>query len=121
MTLDGVLDYCAAHNVDGRDATGYYFPGYPKAPSEEYIYGLKRKAYLNGVTIGGTGVRNDFALPDAARRKGEIQLVKDWIEVARKLGASVVRVFSGRALPAGRTFDQVLEYMIPAFQECAAY
>jgi sugar phosphate isomerase/epimerase len=121
MTLDDVLDYCTQHNVDGLDATGYYFPGYPKVPSDEYIYRLKRKAYLNGVTIAGTGVRNDFTLPDAARRKGEIQLVKDWIEVARKLGASIVRVFSGKAIPEGHSFDQVLEWMIPAFQECAEY
>ena len=121
MTLDDVLDYCALHNIDGLDATGYYFPGYPKAPSDEYIYRLKRKAYFNGVTIAGTGVRNDFTLPDAARRKGEIQLVKDWIEVARKMGASIVRVFSGKAIPEGYRFDQVLEWMVPAFQECAAY
>jgi sugar phosphate isomerase/epimerase len=121
MTLDDVLDYCALHNVDGLDATGYYFPGYPKVPSDEYIYHLKRKAYLNGVTIAGTGVRNDFTLPDAARRKAEIQLVKDWIDVARKLGASIVRVFSGKELPQGYSFDQVLEWMVPAFQECAAY
>jgi sugar phosphate isomerase/epimerase len=121
MTLDDVIDYCAQHDVDGLDATGYYFPGYPKVPSDEYIYRLKRKAYLNGVTIAGTGVRNDFTLPDAARRKGEIQLVKDWIEVARKIGASIVRVFSGKEVPQGYTFDQVMEWMVPCFRECAEY
>jgi len=121
MTLDDVIDYCATHDIDGVDTTGYYFPGYPKVPSDDYIYNLKKKAYLNGVTINGTGVRNDFTLPDASRRQAEIQLVKDWIEVARKLGASVIRVFSGRELPKGYTFDQVLEWMIPAFKECADY
>src|SRR5262245_57512188 len=64
MTLFDVIDYCAAHNVDGVDTTGYYFPGYPKVPPDDYIYSLKKKAYLNGVTISGTGVRNDFTLPD---------------------------------------------------------
>jgi sugar phosphate isomerase/epimerase len=121
MTLDGVIDYCAANNIDGVDTTGYYFPGYPKVPSDEYIYNLKKKAYLNGVTINGTGVRNDFTLPDGASRKGQVQLVKDWIEVAHKLGANVIRVFSGRDVPKGYSFDQVLEWMIPAFKECAEY
>ena len=121
MTLDDVIDYCAQHDIDGVDTTGYYFPGYPKVPTDEYIYNLKKRAYLNGVTINGTGVRNDFTLPDASKRQGEIQLVKDWIEVARKLGANVIRVFSGRDLPKGYTFDQVLEWMIPAFKECAEY
>jgi sugar phosphate isomerase/epimerase len=121
MTLDDVIDYCAMHNIDGVDTTGYYFPGYPNVPSDEYIYNLKKKAYLSGVTINGTGVRNDFTLPDASSRKGHIQLVKDWTRVASKLGANVIRVFSGRELPKGYTFDQVLDWMIPAFKECADY
>jgi sugar phosphate isomerase/epimerase len=101
MTLDDVIDYCAMHNIDGVDTTGYYFPGYPNVPTDEYIYNLKKKAYLSGVTINGTGVRNDFALTDASSRKGHIQLVKDWTKVASKLGANVIRVFSGRELPKG--------------------
>src|SRR5215470_1883807 len=48
MTLDDVIDYCAQHDIDGVDLTGYYFSGYPKIPADEYIYRLKRKAYLNG-------------------------------------------------------------------------
>src|SRR5690348_8508015 len=48
MTLDDVIDYCALHDIDGVDTTGYYFPGYPKVPADEYIYNLKKKAYLNG-------------------------------------------------------------------------
>jgi sugar phosphate isomerase/epimerase len=50
-----------------------------------------------------------------------VQMVKDWIEVASKLGAPVIRIFSGKARPEGHTFDQVLEWMIPEFQECAEY
>src|SRR5690349_4137853 len=121
MTLEDVIDYCAAHNIDGLDATGYYFPGYPKVPDDEYLFNLKRKAYVNGVTISGTGVRNDFTKADAAARKPEVNLVKDWIVAGEKMGASFVRVFSGPSLPAGYTFDQVLEWMIPEFQECAEF
>ena len=121
MTVEDVIDYCTQHNVDGVDMTGYYFPGYPKVPSDDSIYSLKRKAYLNGVSITGTGVRNDFTIPDAAKRKGELDLVKNWTDVAQKLGASVVRVFSGPKLPEGHTFDQVFEWMVPAFRECAEY
>jgi sugar phosphate isomerase/epimerase len=121
MTMEDVIDFCARHNVDGLDATGYYFPGYPKVPSDEYIYRIKRTAYIQGVTISGTGVRNDFALTDKEARRQQIQLVKDWIQVAQKLGAGFVRVFSGREVPAGHTFDEVLDWMIPALKECAEY
>jgi sugar phosphate isomerase/epimerase len=121
MTLFDVVKFCAKNRVDALDATGYYFPGYPKAPTDEYIHSFKKAAFLNGVQISGTGVRNDFAVADAAARARDIQLVKDWIEVAEKLGAPVLRVFTGRARPEGYTFDQALAWMIPAFQECAAY
>jgi sugar phosphate isomerase/epimerase len=121
MTLDQVIDYCAAHDIDGVDTTGYYFPGYPNVPSDEYLYNLKKKACFNGVTITGTGVRNDFTLRDASSRRGHIELVKDWVGVGEKLGASVCRIFSGPEIPKGTTYEKVLEYMIPAFQECADY
>ena len=121
MTLDDVIDYCAEQGIDGVDLTGYYFPGYPNVAPDDFLYRLKRRAFVNGVSITGTGVRNDFALPDASSRRGHIALVKDWIDVAAKLGADMVRVFSGRELPKGYTFDQVLSWMVPAFQECAAY
>jgi len=121
MTIPDVLAYCARQQIDGVDLTGYYFKGYPNVPTDENIYSIKRAAFLNGVTITGTGVRNDFALTDASSRRGHVQLVKDWIDVAAKLGSDMVRVFAGREVPKGFTFDQVLEWMIPAFQECAEY
>lgn len=121
MTLEDVVHFCAQQRVDALDATGYYFPGYPNVPADAYIYNLKKVAFLNGVQLSGTGVRNDFAVADPAARKSDVQMVKNWIEVASKLGAPVIRVFSGRTLPEGHSFDQVLEWMIPAFQECAAY
>ena len=121
MKIPEIIEYCAQQQIDGVDLTGYYFAGYPNVPNDEYLYSIKRTAFLNGVTITGTGVRNDFALTDPSSRRGHIQLVKDWVDVAAKLGSDMVRVFSGRELPKGYTFDQVLEWMVPAFQECAAY
>lgn len=121
LTLFDVVRYCAQHGIEALDATGYYFPGYPKVPADDYIYNLKHEALVNGVTVFCTGVRNDFSVPDAAARKDSIQLVKDWIEVAAKLGASLIRVFSGAGVPSGYSFDQVLQWMVPDFKECVAH
>jgi sugar phosphate isomerase/epimerase len=121
MTLADAVHFCAQHNVDALDATGYYFPGYPKVPPDDYIYDLKRTAFVNGVAISGTGVRNDFAVADAAARRNDVQMVKDWIIVASKLGAPVIRVFSGRERPAGHSFDEALAWMTAGFKECAAF
>ncbi len=121
MTLADAVHFCAKHSVDALDATGYYFPGYPKAPSDEYIYDLKRTAFVNGVAISGTGVRNDFAVADPAARAADVQMVKDWIVVASKLGAPVIRVFSGKARPEGHSFDEAMAWMVADFRECAAF
>ncbi len=70
--------------------------------------------------ISGTGVRNDFAVADAGARKADVQMVKDWIVVASKLGAPVIRVFSGPKRPEGHSFDEAVEWMVADFKECAA-
>jgi sugar phosphate isomerase/epimerase len=121
MTLSDAVHFCAQHGVDALDPTGYYFPGYPNVPADEYIYDLKQTAFVNGVAISGTGVRNNFAVADEAARKKDVQMVKDWIVVASKLGAPVIRVFSGGVRPAGHSFDEALEWMAADFKECAAF
>jgi sugar phosphate isomerase/epimerase len=121
MTLFEAVRFCAEHRIAGIDTTGYYFPGYPAKPPEEFVRRLKREAFLHGVAIFGTGVRNDFSLPDAEARRREVQLVKDWVEVAAALGAGVIRVFSGRSIPEGHSFEQVLGWMAPLMRECADY
>jgi sugar phosphate isomerase/epimerase len=121
MTLADAVLFCAQHGVDALDPTGYYFPGYPKIPADEYIYNLKRTAFVNGVAISGTGVRNNFAVADVAARNNDVRMVKDWIVVASKLGAPVIRVFSGGAPPTGQSFDETLKWMVADFKECAAF
>jgi len=121
MTLFDVVDFCAAVDLSGLDATGYYFPGYPDVPDDRFVYDLKKHAFRRGLTITGTGVRNDFAVADSERRKKEVQLVKNWIDVSEKLGAPIVRIFAGKKITDGYTFDQAAEWMAADMQECAEY
>jgi len=121
MTLADAVHFCAQQGVDAIDPTGYYFPGYPKVPTDDTIYDLKRTAFVNGVALSGTGVRNDFAAADPAARKADVQMVKDWIVVASKLGVPVIRVFSGPKRPEGHSFDDVVKWMVADFKECAAF
>jgi sugar phosphate isomerase/epimerase len=121
MTLADAVRFCAEQGVDALDATGYYFPGYPAVPTDENIYNLKRIAFVNGVAISGTGVRNNFAVADAAARKSDVAMVRNWIVVAAKLGAPVIRVFTGPTRPEGHTFDEALAWMAADFKECASF
>jgi sugar phosphate isomerase/epimerase len=119
-TLFDLIDFCARENFDGIDPTGYYFPGYPKVPADAFINDLKRRAFQLGIEITGTGVRNNFAQADKAKRAADVQLVKDWIEVAAKLGAPVIRVFAG-AESEGHSRAEVAEWMAADLKDCADY
>ncbi len=121
MNIDDLLEFCAANQLDAVDLTAYYFPGYPEVPTDEYIYHIKQKAFLLGLEISGTGVRNDFTDPDTAKRKESVQLVKNWIVVAEKLGAPVIRVFSGTADTKGKSREEVVNYMVRDLKECVEF
>jgi sugar phosphate isomerase/epimerase len=121
INLFQVIDYCVEQDFDAIDITGYYFPEYPKVPTDDYIYAIKKKAQSLGLEISGTGVRNDFTSPDKTKRNEHIQLVKNWIEVAQKLGAPVIRIFSGAGVPDGYTWEQTANWMIKDIKECVAH
>ena len=123
MTLDQVLTFCAGLGFDAVDPTAYYFPNYPALPDDSYVYQIKRNAFRLGLDISGTGVRNDFTLPDPTRRKAEVELVRRWIGVAARLGAPVIRVFAGtgKELPAGYNREEVTGWVVDAIRECTFY
>ena len=54
MTLFDLLDFCARHNFDAIDPTGYYFPGYLSietlvAPGQEYDPNVAVPKFLNEI------------------------------------------------------------------------
>ncbi len=121
IDLFDVLDFCAKYNLDAIDPTGYYFPGYPEVPGDKYINEFKRKAFLLGLDISGTGVRNDFADPDKAHRESDVNLIKAWVKAAAKLGIPNVRVFAGTHNHEGFTRDQVFEWMAKDLKACCEF
>jgi sugar phosphate isomerase/epimerase len=129
LDLFQLCDYCAKHDFEAIDPTGYFFPGYPSVPDDTYIYALKRHAFDRGLAISGTGVRNDFTAADPAVRADGVKRVKAWVEVAAKLGAPVVRVFADcqapfktwQAASNNASRDAVEIWMAAAMQECAEH
>ena len=121
MNLDDLLEYCAAQNFDAVDITAYYFPGYPEVPSDEYLYHIKQKAFLLGLDISGIGVRNDFTEPDSIKRWASVQLVKNWILAAEKLGAPVIRVFAGHVETPAEKRTEVFNFLVADMKECVQF
>ena len=121
MSMDDMLDYAAQVGFEGIDLTGYYFPGYPNVPPDEFIYHIKHKAFGLGLEICGSGVRNDFAQADPAAREAAMKHVKEWIEVASKLGGQTLRIFAGNDVPAGHSRDEAFQWVVSCIKECAEY
>ena len=129
VDLFQVCEFCAKHDFDAVDLTGYFFPGYPKAPDSSYLIKLKRHALDLGLDISGTGVRNDFTAADKAVREEGVQRIKAWIEVAAKLGAPTIRAFADSQAPfknwqeaSGNASRVAVEtWMADSLRQCAEH
>lgn len=121
IDLFDVLKFCEKYDLDAIDPTGYYFPGYPDSPPDEFVNRFKREAFLSGIDISGTGVRNDFANPDPESRRKDIEVIKKWIETAALLGSPNLRIFSGANDHDGFSRDQVFDWMAEDIRECCDY
>lgn len=120
MTLEEVFRFCAGLGFDAVDPTGYYFPGYPAAPDDAFLFEIKKKAFLLGLDISGTGVRNDFTSPDKKVREENVQLVRRWVDVAAKMGAPVLRIFDGKGAP-GSSERETLDRIVASIKAVVAY
>jgi sugar phosphate isomerase/epimerase len=128
-TLMKLLDFAAQNKFEGLDATGYYFPGYPAVPPDSYIDGLRKKAADLGIAISGTGVRNNFTTADAAVRQQGVDHIKQFVEVAARLGAPVIRVFADTQMRAqtwetvapGKKRSEVQDWITANLRECAEH
>jgi len=131
ITLVELLEFCAKHNFDGVDVTGYYFPGYRERqlPDDRTVFEVKRRAFELGLGISGTGVGNNFTVADRGARGKDVAWVKSWVEVAAKLGAPVLRVFADtqmrnatwQSVSNGATRDEVESWIAADLSECAAH
>ncbi len=121
MSIDDLLEFCAKTGFDGVDLTGYYFPGYPEVPSDEFIYHVRQKAFRLGIELGCTGVRNDFTWSDPKKREEEKKLVRNWILVAHKLGAPGLRIFAGTLSKESFTWDQRAKWIADDIRECGEF
>jgi sugar phosphate isomerase/epimerase len=127
VSLVEVLEFAAKCKFDGFDATGYYFPSYPEVPADSVINELKNRAADLGVGISGSGVRDNLTTSDKTVRAAAVQHIKEWVEVASKLGAPVLRVFADTQMRAktwhdvapNATHDQVEAWIADDLRQCA--
>ncbi len=105
------------------DPTGYFFPGYPKVPTDLYLNDFKPQGVFSLESkISGTGVRNDFATSDTTRRAADVQHVKE-VDRMRppRMGCAGDPCFQAGPMPTGSTWDDVSKWMADELRTCAEH
>ena len=117
MSLHDFVDLASTYDIEGIEPTSYYFPE-PATP--EYCRRLRRHAFLQGLSISGTAVRNTFTYPPGPQLDKEIDHVKRWIDLAAELHAPTIRIFAGN-LPAGTSESDARRWCIDAIHRACEY
>jgi sugar phosphate isomerase/epimerase len=92
MTLDDFVDLASTYDLDAVEPTSYYFPD---PPTPAYCRSLRRHAFVQGLSISGTAVRNTFTFAPGPQLDKEIDHVKRWVDLAAELHAPTIRIFAG--------------------------
>ncbi len=121
MTFFDMMDFAADIGLDAVDLTGYYFPSYPEIPKNSELFRLKRKALELGLNIPWTGIRNNFVTPDTDARKADSDMIREWLTVSSNLGATIMRVFTGKHTYDGFSKNEVKEWLVDEYKTCARY
>ena len=117
MDLFDYLNLAADMGLDAVEPTSYWFP---KDADADYLHRLRTHAFLLGLDVSGTAIRNDFCLPEGPERDRDRQHVRDWIDRAAILGAPVIRVFGG-TVPKGETEETAVARVVEGFRAVLPY
>lgn len=116
MTYNDLVDLAVDLDVDGLDLTVYWFPN----TSDSFLIPLRQYAYRNGVEIYSISVRTNCCQPAPELRAKETQAIRDWVDVAAKLGAGHIRVFGG-TVPKGSTEDEAAGWVVEVLKNAGEY
>lgn len=112
MDMFGFIDFAADQGLDAVEPTSYWFkPGFDAA----YLRKLQQYAFLRGLDISGTAIRNDFCIAPGPKRDEELRSIKTWIDHASELTAPVVRVFGG-TVPKGESEDEAAQRVVEGLE-----
>lgn len=119
VTIESFIDYCGEIGLDGVDLLSYYWTD--QAAEIERIPGWLQRNHLG---LAAYAVGNNFVQADPALRSAQVQVVKDGIDVAARLGAPVLRVFGGsrpRAGSAVTSMEEALQMATDGLGVCASH
>ncbi|MCL4514954.1 MAG: sugar phosphate isomerase/epimerase [Firmicutes bacterium] len=115
LTVEEFIAYASSAGVEGVELLDCFWRNEAeelvKTPGLLGKYRLAPAAYAVG---------NDFVDPDPAKRAAQLDYVRRGVDVAKQLGAPVLRVFSGNA-KEGIAFETAREWIIEGLRRSAEY
>jgi sugar phosphate isomerase/epimerase len=116
MTLEDFILKAVELRLDTVDMTVYYL----KSTDPAYLESLRHLAYTNAVAFSGAACGSSMVQADADKRASVLAEIKQWVQVADRLGASHLRVFAGK-LPPGATVQQATDWVVESMKAAADY
>lgn len=114
MTYADVIRMAADTGADGVDLTTYWLAD----TKDETLFALKKLAYRLSVSLYSIGIRARMAQPTSELQAAEVATVRQWLDVAQRLGAAHMRVFGGN-VPKGATEAQAIDWAAETLKRCA--
>jgi sugar phosphate isomerase/epimerase len=109
------IDLCAMLELDGVD----FNMGSFRSVEKDHLKQIKKTCLRRGLSIACIGVSNDFGRP-AEDQEAVQQQVRQGLDTAQFLGASVVRLFAGY-VKAGQTREEVWKRTVEGLKRAAEY
>jgi len=102
--IEDVIDHAAALGFEGVAILHRQM----RDESASYIHGLKRRAFLHGLSFPMLSIHQDFVFPAADERRRQIEHTRRCLELAARLGIPCVRLNSGRWKTIA-SFDELMK------------
>jgi sugar phosphate isomerase/epimerase len=106
----------ASLGVYAVDMTAYWL----KSTEPDYLIGLRRLAFKNGLTFSGVAIRTEMCQSARTARAQQVDNIKKWVDATNLLGASHLRVFAGN-LPWGASAQQGIEWVADTMKAACDY
>ena len=116
MRYDDLVRMAVDLDLDGLDLTVYWFPN----TTDEFLMPLRNLANRSGVPIYSISIRTNMCQPTAELQAKEVASIRQWVDVASKLGAGHIRVFGGD-VPRGRTEDEAADWVTEILTAASSY
>jgi len=105
MTYEDLIRVAVETGIDGIEMTVYWLP----STTPDYLASLRRLAHRNAVSIYGIGTRVQMAFPAGGQRDKHLADLRQWLDVAERVGAGHIRVFANQK-PQDATVPQAVGY-----------